>query len=91
MKNNIICWISEVIGKHKIKIILLSLIQAALGGSGVFYAVLLRNIIDNADKKIKAVSCYFLSESFHSQLCKYYCVRQSEDWKNCHAPKLKIF
>lgn len=51
MNNNIICWISEVIGKHKIKIILLSLIQAALGGSGVFYAVLLRNIIDNADKK----------------------------------------
>lgn len=51
MKNNIICWISEVIGKHKIKIVFLSLIQAVLGGSGVFYAVLLRNIIDNAVKR----------------------------------------
>ncbi len=51
MKNNIIRWISKVIGKHKIKIILLSLIQAVLGGSGVIYALLLRNAIDNAAKK----------------------------------------
>lgn len=54
MKNNIICWISEVVGKHKIKIVFLSLIQAVLGGSGVFYAVLLRNIIDNAVKRIQS-------------------------------------
>lgn len=51
MKNNIIHWISEVIGKHKIKIILLSLIQAVLGGSGVIYALLLRNAIDTAARK----------------------------------------
>lgn len=51
MKNNIIRWISEVIGKQKIKIILLSLIQAVLGGSGVIYALLLRNAIDNAAEK----------------------------------------
>lgn len=51
MKNNIIRWISEVIGKQKIKIILLSLIQAVLGGSGVIYALLLRNAIDNAARK----------------------------------------
>lgn len=51
MKNNIIRWISEVIGKHKIKIILLSLIQAVLGGSGVIYALLLRNAIDTAARK----------------------------------------
>lgn len=51
MRNNIIRWISEVIGKHKIKILLLSLIQAVLGGSGVIYALLLRNAIDNAAEK----------------------------------------
>lgn len=51
MKNNIIRWISEVIGKHKIKIFLLSLIQAVLGGSGVIYALFLRNAIDNAVQK----------------------------------------
>ncbi len=51
MRNNIIRWLSEVIGKHKIKIIILSLIQAVLGGSGVLYALLLRNVIDNASEK----------------------------------------
>lgn len=51
MRNNIIRWLSEVIGKHKIKIIILSLIQAVLGGSGVLYALFLRNVIDNASEK----------------------------------------
>ncbi len=51
MKNNIIRWISEVVGKHKIKIVLLSIIQAVIGGSGVLYAMLLRNAIDNASEK----------------------------------------
>ncbi len=51
MRNNIIRWLSEVTGKHKIKIIILSFIQAVLGGSGVLYALLLRNIIDNVAEK----------------------------------------
>ena len=51
MKNNTIKWLSSVIGKHKISIILLSLIQAILGGSGVLYALLLRNGIDSASEK----------------------------------------
>lgn len=51
MKNNIIRWIYEVIGKQKIKILLLSLIQAVLGGSGVIYALFLRSAIDNAAER----------------------------------------
>ena len=51
MKKNTLKWLSEVIGKHKINIILLSLIQAILGGSGVVFALLMRNGIDSAAKK----------------------------------------
>lgn len=51
MKNGILHWLSEVIGKHKLKIALLSLIQAVLGGSGVVYALLLKNAIDDASQK----------------------------------------
>lgn len=51
MKNNIIRWLSKVVGKHKIRIILLSFIQAILGGSSVLYAILLRQIIDSAAER----------------------------------------
>lgn len=51
MRGNIIGWISRVTGKHKIKIFVLSLIQAVLGGSSVIYALLLRNAIDDASGK----------------------------------------
>lgn len=51
MKNNTLKWLSDVVGKHKINVLLLSLIQALLGGSGVVYALLLRNGIDSAAEK----------------------------------------
>lgn len=51
MKNNTLKWLSDVVGKHKISVLLLSLIQALLGGSGVIYALLLRNGIDSAAEK----------------------------------------
>ena len=41
MKNNTLKWLSYVVGKHKISIFLLSLIQAVLGIIGVMYALLL--------------------------------------------------
>ena len=51
MKNNTLKWLSDVVGKHKINVLVLSLIQALLGGSGVIYALLLRNGIDSAAEK----------------------------------------
>ncbi len=54
MKNNTLKWLSDVVGKHKISVLLLSLIQALLGGSGVIYALLLRNGIDYAAEKDKS-------------------------------------
>ena len=51
MKNNTLRWLSGVMGKHKINVLLLSLIQALLGGSGVIYALLLRDGIDSAAEK----------------------------------------
>ena len=53
MKNNTLKWLSDVVGKHKISVLLLSLIQALLGGSEVIYALLLRNGIDSASEKDK--------------------------------------
>jgi len=41
-------WLSDVTGKKKIYILILIIIQAVLGFSGVIYALLLRNIIDSA-------------------------------------------
>lgn len=54
MKNNTLKWLSDVVGKHKISVLVLSLIQALLGGSGVIYALLLRNGIDYAAEKDKS-------------------------------------
>ena len=51
MKNNTLKWLSDVVGKHKISILLLSLIQAVLGVSGVMYALLLKREIDSAAEK----------------------------------------
>lgn len=50
MKNNTLKWLSDVMGRHKINVLLLSLMQALLGGSGVLYALLLRNGIDSASQ-----------------------------------------
>ena len=53
IKNSTVKWISDVVGKHKFKILLLCIIQAVLGGCGVLYAMLLRNGIDCAVEKDK--------------------------------------
>lgn len=53
MKNNTLKWLSQSAGRKKLRIILLSVIQAALGGSGVLYALLLRNTVDGAADKDK--------------------------------------
>ncbi|MGN0629848.1 MAG: ABC transporter ATP-binding protein [Ruminococcus sp.] len=54
MKNNTLKWLADVVGKHKISVLVLLLIQALLGGSGVVYALLLRNGIDCAAEKDKS-------------------------------------
>ena len=51
MKYTNVHWISKVTGKYKIKIVILALIQAFLGGSNVLYAVLLKNVIDSASAR----------------------------------------
>lgn len=48
MKNESIRWLWEVSGRKKLYIAALSLLQMLLGASGVFYALLLRNIVDSA-------------------------------------------
>ncbi len=54
MKNNAIKWLYAVPEKKKLYILALMLVQALLGGSGVLYALLLRNIVDNATAHDKA-------------------------------------
>lgn len=51
MKNSALKWLNTVTGKKKIYIVILLVIQAALGISSVIYALLLRNIIDAAVAK----------------------------------------
>lgn len=48
MKNNAVRWLWQVTGRKKIYVFFLMLVQAANGGSGVLYALLLRNIVDAA-------------------------------------------
>ena len=54
MKNSTLKWLYAVLGKHKINIVLLAFLQALLGGSGIIYALLLRNGIDSAAEKDKS-------------------------------------
>ena len=54
MKNNAIKWLYAVPEKKKLYILALMLVQALNGGSGVLYALLLRNIVDNATVHDKA-------------------------------------
>ena len=51
MKNNTLKWLFTVPGKKKIYILILILVQALHGASGVLYALLLRNIVDCAVSK----------------------------------------
>ncbi|MBQ6480329.1 MAG: ABC transporter ATP-binding protein [Anaerolineaceae bacterium] len=46
--NNAIHWIWNVSGKKKAYILVLTLLQAVSGGTGVLYALLLRNLVDSA-------------------------------------------
>lgn len=48
MKNNPVKWLYSVTGKKKWNILWLMIVQALHGGSGVLYALLLRNIVDSA-------------------------------------------
>ncbi len=48
MKNNTIKWLFSVSGRKKINIVSLTVIQGLHGASGVFYALLLRRIVDSA-------------------------------------------
>lgn len=48
MKSGSIRWLWDVSGRKKLYIAALSLLQMLLGASGVFYALLLRNIVDCA-------------------------------------------
>ena len=45
---NAVKWLFKVPGRKKIYIVLLIIVQALNGGSGVLYAILLRNIVDSA-------------------------------------------
>lgn len=61
MKKSALKWLSNVIGKKKIYIVILLLIQATLGASSVFYALLLRNVIDSAAVKNSRGFIFFLA------------------------------
>lgn len=60
MKNNAIKWLYAVPEKKKLYILLLMLMQALNGASGVLYALLLRNIVDNATAHDKAGFWHFV-------------------------------
>jgi len=51
MKHNAISWLWNVTGKKKLYVGALMLMQTLNGGSGVLYALLLRNIVDSAVDK----------------------------------------
>ena len=60
MKNNAIKWLYAVPEKKKLYILFLMLMQALNGASGVLYALLLRNIVDNATSHDKAGFRHFV-------------------------------
>ena len=48
MKNNTLKWLYTIPGRKKLYILSLMLVQALNGGSGVLYAILLRDMVDSA-------------------------------------------
>ncbi len=48
MKNGTLRWLWDISGRRKWYIAALAVLQMALGGSGVLYALLLRGIVDSA-------------------------------------------
>jgi ATP-binding cassette subfamily B protein len=61
MKDNTIKWLSSVTGKHKLKILLLAVLEMILGGSSVFYAMLLQKTIDGAAEKERSSFVFYLT------------------------------
>ncbi len=62
MKTNSFKWLSNVIGKKKKYIVFMLLIQAVLGAVSVFYALILRDIIDCAAEKDSQGFVFFFAE-----------------------------
>ena len=60
MKNPTLRFLYEVPGRKKLYILVLTLVQALHGASGVFYALLLRNIVDAATAKNSAMFWNYL-------------------------------
>ena len=48
MKDNTLRWLYAVPGRKKLYILVLMIVQALNGASGVLYALMLRNIVDSA-------------------------------------------
>ena len=48
MEGGAVKWLYRVPGKKKLLILLLAVVQALFGGSGVLYALFLRNVVDSA-------------------------------------------
>lgn len=60
-KKSALLWLNENIGKYKIYILLLAVIQIVLGGLSVSFALLLRNLIDVAiEVDVYAVKHFFV-------------------------------
>ncbi|MBR2523982.1 MAG: ABC transporter ATP-binding protein [Clostridiales bacterium] len=47
-KNNAVRWIYDVPGRSRLYVVLLMILQTAYGGTGVFYALLMKEIVDSA-------------------------------------------
>ncbi len=60
MKNGSLKWMSGVAGRKKLYIVMLMLLQAMHGASGVLYALILRGIVDNAADHDRAGFRYYV-------------------------------
>ncbi len=60
MKNGSLKWMSGVAGRKKLYIVMLMLLQALHGASGVLYALILRGIVDNAADHDRAGFRYYV-------------------------------
>lgn len=60
-KSSSIKWLLNVMGKQKLNIILLTVIQTVLGISSVIFAFILRNIVDSAASRSKSEFFLFFS------------------------------
>lgn len=58
---SIIKWLYGIIGKNRINIVILIALQVITGAMGVYYAILLRDVIDNAVEKNKSQFFFYLA------------------------------